>query len=210
MNRLSMPIRAQPFAHQHRAYTAAIDTFYSGKSHGYALLMEMGTGKTITSIGITGRLYLDVKIRRVLVVAPLSIVGVWKEEFAKFAAFDYNLAVLNGTGSKKTETLRTLNGSGLQVAVVNYESAWRLEKEIAAWKPDLVVADEGHKIKTHNISASKAMHRIGAQASYRLLLTGTIITNKAIDVFSQYKFLNPVIFGSSFYAFRNRYFDMVG
>ena len=43
-----------------------------------------------------------------------------------------------------------------------------------------------------------------------MLLTGTIITNKAIDVFSPYKFLNPAVFGNSFYAFRNRYFDMVG
>ena len=43
-----------------------------------------------------------------------------------------------------------------------------------------------------------------------MLLTGTIITNKAIDVFSPYKYLNPAVFGNSFYAFRNRYFDMVG
>ncbi|MDR1704133.1 MAG: DEAD/DEAH box helicase [Clostridiales bacterium] len=54
------------------------------------------------------------------------------------------------------------------------------------------------------------MHRLGAKAAYRLLLTGTVITNKAIDVFSQYKFLNPAIFGNSFYTFRNRYFDMAG
>ena len=54
------------------------------------------------------------------------------------------------------------------------------------------------------------MHRLGQQAGYRLLLTGTVITNKAIDVFSQFKFVNPDIFGQSFYAFRNRYFDMVG
>ncbi len=54
------------------------------------------------------------------------------------------------------------------------------------------------------------MHWLGARARYRLLLTGTVITNKAIDVFSQYKFLSPAVFGQSFYAFRNRYFDMVG
>lgn len=182
----------------------------SGQSRGYALLMEMGTGKTITAVAIAGYLYLSGKIRRTLVVAPLSIVGVWQEEFEKFADFDYNLAVLSGVGSKKADTLGNLNGTGLQVAVVNYESAWRLEKEIAVWRPDLIVADEGHKIKTHNISASKAMHRLGAMVAYRLLLTGTVITNKAIDVFSQYKYLNPTIFGNSFYSFRNRYFDMVG
>lgn len=150
------------------------------------------------------------RIGRVLIVAPLSILGVWQEEFNKFADFDYNLAVLTGTSAKKIDTLRHLNGSALQVAVINYESAWRLEKELTAWNPDLIIADEGHKIKTHNISASKAMHRLGARARYRLLLTGTPVTNKAIDVFSQYKFVNPAIFGQSFYAFRNRYFDMVG
>jgi len=215
----TMPIRVRPFDHQRRAFNTAIDTFYSGKSGGYALLMEMGCGKSLTAVGITGQLYLDGKVNRVLVVAPLSIIGVWDEEFAKFADFDYNLAVLNGSGAKKTETLRELSWYKLRgnnepppmaVAVVNYESAWRLEKEIQEWKPDLIICDEGHKIKTHNISASKAMHRLGALAKYRLLLTGTIITNKAIDVFSQYKFLDPRIFGGSFYGFRNRYFDMVG
>ena len=145
-----------------------------------------------------------------LIVAPLSILSVWEAEFAQFAAFDYALAVLTGDGAKKADTLRHMNGTALQVAVVNYESAWRMEQELSAWGSDLIVCDEGHKIKTHNISASKAMHRLGAKAGYRLLLTGTLITNKAIDVFSPYKFLNPTIFGTSFYAFRSRYFDMVG
>ena len=179
-------------------------------SRGAALLMEMGTGKSLTAIAITGALSQAGRIRRVLIVAPLSILGVWEEEFQKFAAFPYALAVLSGTSAKKLDTLRHMNGTALQVVVVNYESAWRLEKALTAWHPDLIIADEGHKIKTHNIAASKAMHRMGAKASYRLLLTGTVITNKAIDVFSQYKFLNPAIYGNSFYAFRNRYFDMVG
>ena len=74
----------------------------------------------------------------------------------------------------------------------------------------MIVCDEGHKIKTHNIAASKAMHRLAARAKYRLLLTGTIITNKPVDVFSQYKFADPKVYGNSFYQFRNRYFDMVG
>lgn len=118
--------------------------------------------------------------------------------------------MLTGSGSRKLDTLRHMNGAALQVVVVNYESAWRLERDLLLWRPDLIIADEGHKIKTHNIAASKAMHRLGARAGYRLLLTGTVITNKAIDVFSQFKFVNPGIFGQSFYAFRSRYFDMVG
>ena len=174
------------------------------------MLMEMGTGKSLTTIAVAGRLFLDQKIERMLIVAPLSILGVWQEEFRKFADFEYSLIVLNGSESKKIEKLRQMPTSGLQVAVINYESAWRLEKELAAWDANLIVCDEGHKIKTHNITASKCMHRLGAKARYRMLLTGTIITNKAIDVFSPYKFLNPSVFGNSFYAFRNRYFDMTG
>lgn len=214
-NRLALPIKATPYRHQMEAYRFACGLFGllpgGGKESGScALLMEMGTGKTITSIAITGALANAGRIRRVLIVAPLSILGVWEEEFQKFAAFPYALAVLSGTGAKKLDTLRHMNGAALQVVVVNYESAWRLEKDLSAWRPDLIIADEGHKIKTHNIAASKALHRLGRAAQYRLLLTGTVITNKAIDVFSQFKFANPAIFGQSFYVFRSRYFDMVG
>lgn len=217
---LPMPVKATPYRHQQEAFDFVCRSFgllpepEAGppvlKSSGCALLMEMGTGKTITSIAITGALAKAGRIGRVLIVAPLSILGVWEAEFARFADFPYFLAVLSGTGAKKLDTLRHMTGAALQVAVVNYESAWRMEKDLGAWRPDLIVADEGHKIKTHNISASRAMHRLGAKAGYRLLLTGTVITNKAVDVFSQYKFVNPAIFGQSFYAFRGRYFDMVG
>lgn len=212
---LHMPIRARPYDHQRRAFSFTCQMFgLAGhdppSSRGVALLMEMGTGKSLTTIAVAGRLFLDQKIARMLVVAPLSILGVWQEELRKFTDFEYSLIVLNGSESKKNEKLRQMPTSGLWVAVINYESAWRLEKELASWDADLIVCDEGHKIKTHNIAASKCMHRLGAKARYRMLLTGTIITNKAIDVFSPYKFLNPSVFGNSFYAFRNRYFDMTG
>ena len=217
---LPLPIKAAPYRHQIDAFNFVCEMFgmmpdgeageFPARSAGCALLMEMGTGKTLTTIAVTGALLQAGRICRVLIVAPLSILSVWEEEYRKFADFPYCLAVLTGTSAKKLDTLRHMTGSALQVVVVNYESAWRLEKDLLAWQPDLIVADEGHKIKTHNISASKAMHRLGAKAGFRLLLTGTVITNKAVDVFSQYKFLNPSIFGQSFYAFRNRYFDMVG
>ena len=143
-------------------------------------------------------------------MCPLSICGVWEEEFSKFADFNYDLKVLKGTSDSKAMTLNSMNGASLQVAVVNYESVWRIEPQIKNWIPDMILVDESHKIKTHNIAASKSLHRLGEKTEYRLILTGTLITNKAIDAFSQYKFLEPRIFGKSFYAFRNRYFDMVG
>lgn len=98
----------------------------------------------------------------------------------------------------------------MQIAIINYESVWRLEKEIKLWNPSLIIADEGHKIKGHHTAVSKSMHKLGSLSRYNLLLTGTAITNKEIDIFSEYKFLNPSIFGNSFYAFRNHYFRMSG
>ena len=160
---------------------------------------------------MVGQLFLNNKTKRVLVVAPLSILGVWEEEFSKFAAFDYDLVILSGTGERKANALRNLAATDkLQIVVVNYESAWRLEAEILTWKPDVIICDEGHKIKVHKTKASKALTKIGATAQYRLLLTGTLVTNNAEDVFSPYRFLNNTIFGNSFYTWRTRYFDSYG
>lgn len=208
-----MPIKVTPFAHQQRAFDFACAKFgIDGEksSDGVALLMEMGTGKSLTALAAAGALYLRRKIKRLLIVCPLSITGIWQEEFEKFADFSYMLTILSGTGEKKKSSLQNLIGPGLQVAVINYESCWRMEKELSGWHPDMIIADEGHKIKTHNTAASKSLHRLGAAARYRMLLTGTPVTNKAIDLFSQYKFLDPAIYGQSFYAFRSRYFDMTG
>lgn len=205
---MKLPIRAAPYRHQLEAVDFALNRLTHGG--GAALLMEMGTGKTITAIAITGVLWNVGNVRRLLIVAPLSILGVWEDEFKKFAAFDYSLMRLNGTSAQKVDTISHMAGTKLQVLVVNYESAWRLEAELLKWSPDLIIADEGHKMKTHNIAASKAMHHLAAKARYRMLLTGTVITNQPVDVFSQYKFADPSVYGQSFYQFRNRYFDMVG
>ena len=119
----TFPIRAAPYLHQRKAAAFALERLESGG--GAALLMEMGTGKTFTTIAIVGTLWQEARIQRLLVVAPLSILGVWEEEFRKFAAFDYSLIVLEGTGARKADTIRHMNGAALQVLVVNYESAWR-------------------------------------------------------------------------------------
>jgi len=211
----AMPIRAKPYEHQQRAYEFVCRLFglEDGKikSSGAATLLEMGCGKTLCSVAITGTLYLTGNIRRVLVVAPLSILGVWQEEFTLFADFPNKVTVLKGTSAKKKEQLTAAaKSTSLQIVVVNYESAWRLEDELLTFDADLIIADEGHKLKEGRTAQSKALHHLGDKARYKLLLTGTVITNRELDVWSQYRFINKSVFGSSFYAFRNRFFDMMG
>ena len=166
---LMMPIKATTYDYQKKAFAFASDKFgvfdESFKSCGTALLMEMGTGKTVVSIVVSGCMYQYGKVNRVLMVAPLSILGVWEEEFADFP---YSLIILKGTLSKKKEQLTKLPDEVLQVVVVNYESAWRLEKELLAYNADLVIADEAHKLKENRTSQSKEMHHIGDKAKYKL------------------------------------------
>ena len=213
-NSLPMPVKGRPFDHQQRAFDFVCGLFglipSNVRSSGAAILAEMGCGKTYITIAIIGILYQFGLVNRALIVAPLSLLGVWKEEIQKFADYPVNITVLKGTCAKKKEQLAKIPADGLQIAIVNYESAWRLENELLKFGADIICADEGHKIKEGRTSQSKAMHNLADHAKYRCLLTGTLITNKEIDVHSQYRFVNKEIFGSSFYQFRNRYFDMLG
>ena len=174
-------------------------------SPGFALLMEMGTGKTVTSIAIVGKAYLTGKIKRLLILAPKSIIAVWEDEFSKFAGFSYSLLVLTGTSQNKIKLLKAIPHSGLEVAVVNYDSVPLIGKEFTAWHPDFLICDESSKIKNPTAKMSKATYRIAKICKYRLILTGTPIQNNPLDFFSQYKILDDSIFGKSFYAFKNEY-----
>ena len=133
-----MPVKGQPFAHQQKAFDFTLERFGFGadktrKSTGVALLMEMGCGKTLVGIAVSGFLYRSQMshIGRVLIVCPLSITDVWKTEYAIFADFPYNLTVLSGSSEKKKQQIIDTcvsSNPALQILVVNYESAWRLEK----------------------------------------------------------------------------------
>ena len=206
---LPAPLKVSPYEHQLKGYNLACRSMgiigNNGVSPGFALLMEMGTGKTITSIAIAGKAYLTGKIKRLLILAPKSIVAVWEDEFAKFADFPYSLSVLTGTSQNKTKLLKDISHSGIEVAVVNYDSVPLIEKELTAWHPDFLICDESSKIKNPTAKMSKATYRIAKVCKYRLILTGTPIQNNPLDFFSQYKVLDDSIFGKSFYAFKNEY-----
>lgn len=175
----------------------------------------MGCGKTLTAIAVVGAAYEMGAIEKVLVVAPTSVCAVWPKEFDDYATFKYKVNVMLGDKKqriKELEALKAFPFKALKVAVINYESTWRdgIFEALMDWKPDLVIADESQRIKTHDAQQSKAMHKLGDIAKYKLILSGTPVQNNAIDIFSQYRFLDPTVFGSNFYAFRGRYAIMGG
>ena len=202
------PIKAILYKYQQAAYAEAYNAF--NDRCGFAYLMEMGTGKSITTIATISQLYIEKRINKVLIVAPLAVCPVWDKEFRQFAEINYSLAVLKGSTKDKSAQLNNLTGIGLQVVVVNYESAWRIEADLHRYNADMIIADESQRIKNPRANQSKTMHRLGDRAKYKLILTGTPVTATPLDFWSQYRFLDPSIFGMSYYAFRTRYVIMGG
>lgn len=154
-------------------------------------------------------------IEKVLVVAPTSVCAVWPKDIAEFADFKYKVNVLLGTKQQRLKELAALQAfpfKALKIAVINYESVWRegIYEALLDWKPDLIIADESQRIKSHDAQQSKAMHRLGDIAKYKLILSGTPVQNNAIDIWSQYRFLDSTVFGQQFFAFRARYAIMGG
>lgn len=210
-----MPIKVKPFQHQIAGYNVVGSIFGLWdvpRSAGAGLYMEQGTGKTLTAVAIAGRMFLDGVITKMMVVAPASVVPVWPQEFKSFAAFPYDVQPLEGSSAQKASVLNDWKQDTevLQVAAVNYESSWRIEEAIYKWKPDLVVLDESQRIKTPGAKQSKSMHKLGKVTPFRLILTGTPVTQGPLDFYSQLKFADPRILGSSYFALKSRYAVMGG
>lgn len=182
---------------------------------GFGLLFEMGCGKTLTAIAIAGAGYQMGKIERLLIVAPTSVVAVWPKELQEYAKFKYTCKTLLGEKKqriKQIDDLLKFPFKALKVAVINYESTWRPEilEKLKEFDADMVIADESQRIKTYDAAQSKAMHELGDQARYKLILSGTPVQTAAIDIWSQYRFLDKTVFGDNFFKFRGRYAIMGG
>lgn len=182
---------------------------------GFGELFEMGCGKTLTTIAVAGALYNLGKIDRVLVVAPTSVCSVWPHDLNQFATFPWEARVLLGEKKKRLKALNELENwpfKALRIAVINYESTHRegIFEALAAYKPDLIVCDESQRIKNPSAAQSKALHKLGDAAPFRMILSGTPVQNNAVDLYSQYRFLDPAVYGANFYAFKNRYCIMGG
>ena len=216
---LPYPVKANLYKHQIRGANMALRAFGALDAKtpggGFGELFEMGCGKTLTTIAVAGALYNLGKIDRVLVVAPTSVCSVWPHDLNQFATFPWEARVLLGDKKKRLKALNELENwpfKALRIAVINYESTHRegIFEALATYKPDLIVCDESQRIKNPSAAQSKALHKLGDAAPFRMILSGTPVQNNAVDLYSQYRFLDPAVYGANFYAFKNRYCIMGG
>jgi SNF2 family DNA or RNA helicase len=202
--------RTKPWNHQKQAF------WFAYPLRGAMLAMDMGTGKSKVAID----LFTNRKHKRALVICPNSVLQVWPLEFQRHCSDpDTKVVVLDsrfGTAKRAQKACEEMGKANALdhpiVFVVNYEAIWR--KHLAEWALaanfDLLILDESHKIKAPGGRASMFCRDLARHIPYRIALTGTPISHSPLDIYAQYRAVDPGIFGSSFTAFRNRYAVMGG
>ena len=115
--------------------------------------------------------------------------------------------VLASLGLSSFSSRRAVSGSKTMADLI--------VEAVRRFQPDLVVVDESHLIKGASTNASRAVARLTPIAPRRIILTGTVMPHSPLDVFGQWRFLDPHAFGSpnkpaTLGAFRHRYAVMGG
>lgn len=177
----------------------------------YALFHEMGTGKTLTAITVAEHRYKKDQIKRVLVIAPTPIKQVWLDEIVKWASVPTQAFIADGDGWQNASM------GYLEYLIVGVEalsaSARIVTRAVSFLKaaPTMVIIDESSRIKNGRAIRTKRAIGLGRLANYRMILTGTPVTQGLQDLWAQFEFLSgDILKCKSFVVFRNRYCIMGG
>ncbi|EXJ61740.1 DNA repair and recombination protein RAD54B [Cladophialophora yegresii CBS 114405] len=166
---------------------------------GCILADEMGLGKTLTTISLLWTLlrqnpvFRDPPVvRKALVVCPVSLIRNWKREFKKWLGRD-QLGVMEF--EEKRTRLSDFDGRVFQVMIIGYERLRMVADNLAkSHSIDLVICDEGHRLKTMKNKAAQAIESLNTKR--RIILSGTPIQNDLGEFFSMVNFVNDGVLGS--------------
>lgn len=200
--------KTKPWEHQLKALS-----YLYGKDTA-ALYTDMGTGKTKVMID----LIVNRGFKRVLITCTSKGCDVWEREFQKHSfiqpEFVQNLrgvSTPNKVQLIKSPALSAILSNKLSTLIIicNYEGVWRepfasllLNKKLGI---DCIICDESHKIKSPGSKCSRFLTKIGKRVPHRYLVTGTPMAENPEDIYAQYRFLDPSIFGTNLQNFRDRY-----
>lgn len=178
------------------------------------LLEEQGLGKTKTAIETFVAKKEAGLVDRCLVVGPLSVINRngWGKQIKQYAPEDYHTIFVRGTQEEKVEIISGSH-SEYDFYLINYEGLANIKDEILSWVDDrtMIVLDESSKIKNFYANRTKNVIELGKLTPYKMILTGTPITQNAHDIFSQFYFLDGGdTFGTSYEHFLDRYFKKKG
>lgn len=193
------PLRTQLLKAQILPYQLDGIAFAAGA--GRAILADdMGLGKTLQGIGVAELLAREASIRKVLIVCPASVKAQWRSEILRFSGRDCQI-VLGGAAERAVQY-----ENECFFTICNYEQVLRdiLPIERAKW--DLIVLDEGQRIKNWEAKTSQTIKSL--RSPFALVLTGTPLENRLDDLFSVVEFIDDRRLGPAFRFFhRHRVTD---
>ncbi|EDV23259.1 uncharacterized protein TRIADDRAFT_27976, partial [Trichoplax adhaerens] len=176
---------------------------------GAILADEMGLGKSLQCIALIWTLYKQgmyggkAPIKRILLVTPGSLVQNWSREFRKWLGIE-RFKVFPVSSDKRVEEF--IKYPQYPLMIISYEMFVRSCDTLKGIKFDLLICDEGHRLKN---SSNKTFALISSvQTRRRVLVTGTPIQNDLQEFYAIVEFCNPGILGSEA-AFRRIYEDPI-
>ena len=154
---------------------------------------EMGIGKTMQAIAYS---VLHPEQWPVLVVCPANVKYNWMNELNKWVP-DASVCVLKNGKSVLEDANFT---------IINYDLMNKRKDELLTMGYNLVILDESHYIKNSKAQRTIATIAVAKQSKGLICLTGTPITNRPSEWFTNLNLLRPNQFGN-FFAFAKRYCD---
>jgi SNF2 family DNA or RNA helicase len=202
MGRLKNAAKMLTRKNLHSYQISAIE--FAHKNPKCGLFLDMGLGKTATSLTIASDFLDSFFINKVLVVAPLRVANtVWKQEAEKWGHLK-DLSIDICTGSK-VDRLEKLN-SDADIHIINRENIPWLSENLK-WKWDMVIVDESSSFKSNKSKRFKAIRKQLKHIKSMILLTGTPSPNGLMDLWSQLFLIdNGERLGKTITNYRQRFF----
>lgn len=164
---------------------------------------DMGLGKTIQGVGVAELLAQQAGIRKVLVICPTSLKSQWRSEIERFSDRSCQLVL----GSMADRPAQYDNDSFFTVC--NYEQVLRDLLAIERVKWDLIILDEGQRIKNWEAKTTNVVKRL--KSPFALVLSGTPMENRIDELYSVVQFVDDRRLGPAFRFFnRHRVTDEKG
>lgn len=168
--------------------------------NGAILADEMGLGKSLTTIALLWTLLKQNPIygskrviEKALIVCPVSLINNWKKEFMKWLGNE-RIGVFLIDGRKKKLTDFT-HGKSYSVMIIGYEKLRSVHDELKKGAGiDIVIADEGHRLKTAQNKSAQAIRSLSTPM--KVILSGTPIQNDLSEFFEMVDFVNPGLLGN--------------
>ncbi|XP_071458343.1 DNA repair and recombination protein RAD54B isoform X3 [Marmota flaviventris] len=164
---------------------------------GAILADEMGLGKTLQCISLIWTLQCQGPyggkpvIKKTLIVTPGSLVNNWRKEFQKWLGSE-RIKVFTVDQDHKVDDF--IKSTFYTVLIISYEMLLRSLDQIKNVKFDLLICDEGHRLKNSAIKTTTAL--ISLSCEKRIILTGTPVQNDLQEFFALIDFVNPGILGT--------------